>query len=196
MNAAEAVKMARHYRRPLRTFSQSSWVEAAPNLPVLDNNPSGVTHSLKVTDSGKVESVQIKVSLTNEQLKTLQLDEERGVEVSTTIGSDTAIELTSPSGTKSILMTPRTGLFASYDWAVGAPEEKYMYKDMVLMSNAFYGERARGTWTIRVVDTNGQLIPSDDPAYAFDNNTVDSVLESWGITLYGQRFDNELKGEG
>ena len=98
--------------------------------------------------------------------------------ISSTIGSDTAIELTSPSGTKSIMMTPRTGVYASYDWGVGAPVENNMYQDVTLLSNAFYGERARGTWTIRVVDTNGQAIPSNNPDFVFVNNEHHSVLDT------------------
>lgn len=65
----------------------------------------------------------------------------------------------------------------------------------MLLSNAFYGERAGGTWTLRVIDTNGKDIPSLNPEVTFVNNSVDSTLDTWGITFYGEHFAHELVGE-
>ncbi|WP_330927456.1 S8 family serine peptidase [Candidatus Sororendozoicomonas aggregata] len=195
INAEKAVKVAADYRLSLAPFSQSHWVSAIPELAVPDNTATGATHTLTINDTGVVEVVKIKVSLSNSGMKTLIVDNDTGSVLSSTVGSDTAIELTSPSGTKSIMMTARTGVFASYDWGIGLPEEKRMYQDMMLLSNAFYGEPAAGNWTIRVVDTNGKNIQSGHPAFVFENNTADSVLDSWGIALFGQHFEQLLLGD-
>jgi len=62
--------------------------------------------------------------------------------VTTTDGctGDLGIELTSPSGTKSILKNIRDGFNSFY------------LSGMVLASNAFYGETNTGNWSIKVVD--------------------------------------------
>ena len=53
---------------------------------------------------------------------------------------DLGIELSSPSGTRSILLNIRNGFAA----AAGLK--------MTLVSNVFYGEASAGVWTLKVVD--------------------------------------------
>ena len=66
---------------------------------------------------------------------------------------DLAIELVSPSGTRSVLQTPRNGLVGqSLDPTVTG------YKDQLMLSNQFYGEDAKGEWTLRAIDTNGDEV--------------------------------------
>lgn len=72
---------------------------------------------------------------------------------------DLGVELVAPSGTKSVLLTIRNG-FASTTGLHG----------MVLASNAFYGERSKGDWTIPVID--GER-----------GNT--GVLTNWQIRVFG-----------
>ncbi|WP_062262312.1 S8 family serine peptidase [Endozoicomonas arenosclerae] len=196
VNVGEAVKMAETYDDYLGTYTSSGWIDTKAGITVPDNDAKGVTHSIEIDDKrGVVEEVQIRITLSNDSVITDVQKE--GPKTASTIGSDTAFELTSPSGTKSIMLTARTGTFASYDWVFGvAPaDETLMYKDMMLLSNAFYGEPAGGTWTLRVIDTNGKDIPSLNPEVTFVNNTVDSTLDTWGITFYGENFANELVGE-
>ena len=174
VNVGEAVKVAESYNDYLPPYTQSDWVDAKAGVTVPDNNATGVTHSIEFEDKrGVVEEVQIRITLSNSSVAT-DLQRE-GAKTASTVGSDTAFELTSPSGTKSIMMTARTGTFASYDWAFGTPpeEETLMYKDMMLLSNAFYGEPAGGTWTLRVIDTNGQNIASNNAEVTFVNNKVE-----------------------
>ena len=75
--------------------------------------------------SNVVEAVQLSVTTAN------------GVSGYT---GDLGIELTSPSGTKSILKSIKDGFTGS------------SLAGMVLTSNAFYGETSTGTWTAKVVD--------------------------------------------
>lgn len=118
----------------LGTFTNTVWVNSgALNLAIPDNSVTGVSTTLtapKVGVSGIVEAVQIQVTTTN------TLSGYTG---------DLGIELTSPSGTKSILKNIKDGF--------NGPN----LAGMVLASNAFYGESSLGTsgtgiWTVKVVD--------------------------------------------
>jgi subtilisin family serine protease len=129
VNASAAVTMAKSYvSGSLGTFANTGWVNSGVlNLAVPDNSTAGVSTALTVPAvgvNGKVETVQIKVT------------------TSATAGwtGDLGIELTSPSGTKSILKNIQDG-FSSNNLA-----------GMVLASNAFYGESSAGAWTIKVID--------------------------------------------
>ena len=128
VNAGAAVTMAQTYTLgSLGTFATTGWISSGTlGSAIPDNSIIGVSVPLTVTmvgTGGIVEAVQIKV---------------------TTAGSgytgDLGIEITSPSGTKSILKTIRDGFNGSY------------LDGMVLASNTFYGETSTGTWTVKVVD--------------------------------------------
>ena len=71
----------------------------------------------------KVESVQIKVNIQHP------------------FTGDIGLELTSPSGTKSILLNVNN----SFQDAVNI-------QNMVLLSNMFHGENSQGSWTLKVID--------------------------------------------
>lgn len=92
------------------------------NLNVPDNSATGVSHSISVNRHRMViEHVRVRIN------------------VSHTYPSDLGIELTSPSGTKSILKyyndnMEGTNLVATFG------------------SNAFYGERSEGLWRVKLVD--------------------------------------------
>jgi subtilisin-like proprotein convertase family protein len=58
---------------------------------------------------------------------------------------DIAIELTSPSGTRSVLKTGNDAFTGTN------------LSGMVLSSNAYYGESALGSWTIKLVDVASGL---------------------------------------
>ena len=81
------------------------------------------------------------------------------VSVTHTWTGDLGIELTSPFGTKSILKNIRDGFGNNVDLV-----------NMVLESNAFYGESGAGSWTIKVVDGS-----------SLDTGT----LTNWQIRIYG-----------
>ncbi|MEY2668486.1 MAG: hypothetical protein RJA59_1124 [Pseudomonadota bacterium] len=95
---------------------------APPGLAIPDHAAAGATSTITVPGSLVVEALQIEVTITHPR------------------PGDLGIELTSPSGTRSILLNIRNGLAA-------APGLK-----MTLVSNAFYGEPSAGVWTLKVVD--------------------------------------------
>jgi subtilisin family serine protease/subtilisin-like proprotein convertase family protein len=130
VNVSAAVTMAKAYTTGLLgTFANTGWISSgALTSAIPDNSTTGVSVPLSVTTVGTggiVEEVQLKVTTTN------TLSGYTG---------DIGIELTSPSGTKSILKTIKDG-FTGGNFA-----------GMVLESNAFYGEASNGTWTAKVVD--------------------------------------------
>lgn len=129
VDAKAAVDMARTYvPGSMGTFASTGWLSAGTlSIAVPDYSTAGATVGLtvpKVGVSGKVETVQLKVSTSSANGWT----------------GDLGIELTSPSGTKSILKNIRDGFVGNN------------LSGMVLTSNAFYGENNTGTWTVKVVD--------------------------------------------
>ena len=144
-DASAAVNMARTYTLgQLGTFVNTGFI-ASPtlSLAIPDNSVTGATNTLTVpgTPVQVIEAVQISVTATH------------------TYSGDLGIELTSPSGTRSVLKNIRDGFDSSAD-----------LNGMVLLSNAFYGENPAGTWTIKIVDGN----PGDT-----------GTLTSWKIRVFG-----------
>jgi subtilisin-like proprotein convertase family protein len=144
VDASAAVNMAKAYSVLLGTYSNTGWISSsALSLAIPDNSVAGVSNALAIPAAPVqiVEEVQVRVSATH------------------TYTGDLAIELTSPNGTRSVLKTGNDG----FDGSTGL-------NDMVLISNAFYGESAAGSWTIKVVD-----------AAAVDTGT----LTQWSIRVFG-----------
>lgn len=143
VDVANAVAAAKTYvPNSLGIFNTGSWISSGNvNLTIPDNNAGGVSDTKVLSESKIIEAVQIKVNLTH------------------TYTGHLAIELTSPSGTKSILFSPLNGFGTSNDLS-----------DMVLLSNAFYGESTSGNWTIKVID-------------ALSGET--GSLTNWSIRVFG-----------
>jgi subtilisin-like proprotein convertase family protein len=125
VNVDAAVALAKNYNVNLGTYSETNWASTsgALNLSVADNSATGASHALNVTQNLKVEAVQVKVWVTHPDI------------------SELALELTAPSGTKSILVNMRNSLTGITD-----------YSGEVFLSNAFYQESTTGNWTIKVID--------------------------------------------
>jgi subtilisin-like proprotein convertase family protein len=93
----------------------------------------------------KVESVQINLQVTHVQ------------------SGQVGVELTSPSGTKSILLNINNALLMA-----STPDSDL---DVTLTSHAFYGENASGTWTLKLIDGKA--------------DTVSGTLDQWAINILG-----------
>ncbi len=109
----------------LGLFSESNWVDAnsALSIAIPDNDANGATNSIVVATNLKLEAVQIRVAITHADISQL------------------ALELTSPAGTKSIIVNARNALTG-----IGN------YIEETFLTNAFYQENSVGTWTLKVVD--------------------------------------------
>jgi len=159
VNALNAVIMANTYTFPLGAYERTmhprneSWYydsgiisEAIPDASALGTDINSSTR-LNVLHNFIIESVQIEFNATHAAPK------------------DLGISLISPLGTESRLLLINNGLYG-----VAIPEDK------LLMTNAFYGERSLGTWTIRVVD--GQSPNS-------------GTLTNWKLRINGHRMTGD-----
>ena len=126
VNVGAAITAAKVYSAgSLGTFDEGSWVSSGTlGTAILDNDITGVSNVISVSDSKTIEAVQVKINLAH------------------TYTGELAIELTSPLGTKSMLFNPRNYFGDTDD-----------LENFVLLSNAFYGESSSGNWTIKLVDT-------------------------------------------
>jgi len=122
-NALKAVQMARGYISELGTYLETPEIPSASlNLAIPDHSSTGVTDQIHVTQDYTIESIQIKISTNHPHV------------------GDLGVELTSPSRTTSKLL-----LINSNIQHVGL-------SDYTLLTNAFYGEKSIGDWTIKVID--------------------------------------------
>ena len=123
VNADAAVSMAVNYTSKLGTFKESSWTESGVvSLDVPDESATGLSHSLNISTDMTLEAVQIEVYATHPRV------------------SDLGLELTSPGGTKSVIIPINSQIQGS--------DIKYW----TLLSNAFYMEKTKGNWTMKLVD--------------------------------------------
>ena len=132
----------------LGTFVESGWHPGERSSPVMlpipDADGGGVTDTLNVSglpETASIEAVVLEISATH------------------SYAPDLGITITSPGGTESIVNPPLNAILNHL------PE----LRQWRLLSNAFYGERPNGEWTIRVVD-----LASGDTG----------ELESWRLRFY------------
>ena len=188
VNAGDAVAMAKTYKTRLPEQYITNWValgtqagEASLALPVPDNNATGAVQEIEVTEEMTIEGVQFAFDVANPELLSDSWPSQ------TTAGIDLAIEVTSPSGTKSVLLSSKQAIVEpTYDFSSGY-QEGYILKNVVFLSNAFYGESATGTWSIRLVDTNGADLNVTNSYWdeGYKNNLTPSVLEGVAIRVFG-----------
>ena len=132
----------------------SGWIDAsrAPTglqLTVPLEDPSGASSSLRLDAARTIEAVQVRV----------------GIEGQGRLG-DLGVELISPSGTRSVLMTAHN-VFQTSTQVDG----------LLLASNAFNEEPAQGVWTLRVVDVNGRQAR---------DASAQAILAHWSLRVYGR----------
>jgi subtilisin family serine protease len=127
----------------LGTFTETSWTAntGIDDSTIEDDNTDSGEDTITFGTTLTIETVQIKISVTH------------------TYTGDLGIELTSPAGTRSILLNARNG-FSSSD----------NLSSMILTSNAFYGETSNGDWTVKVVDAGAGIA---------------GTLTSWSIRVFG-----------
>jgi hypothetical protein len=143
VNAGLAVSAAQTYTAgSLGSFIDTGWVDSGTiSLAIPDNDASGASNIKAMSSSITVEAVQVKINLAH------------------SYSGELGIELTSPSGTTSMLFNPRNAFGTANNLT-----------NQILLSNAFYGEQGSGNWTIKVVDT-----------LASDTGTI----TDWSIKIFG-----------
>lgn len=120
VDAGAAVSLAQSWTKAAHELSADSGVIAV-NAAIPDNNTTGISQTLAVTRDLRIEAVEL----------ILNID-------STYIG-DLRIELTAPSGLKSLLANTRI-------------DQQDDYTNYVFTSVRHWDERSPGTWTINVSD--------------------------------------------
>jgi subtilisin family serine protease len=150
IDADSAIALARNYTSLLPAGGIQSATNAANGLALSppDNSATGVSSALNIGANLTIETVQIEITITSV-----------GGAFAGTY-QDIGLELTSPSGTRSVLLNNKNG------WASAG--------DMVgtrFRSNAFMGETSAGAWTLRVIDGF-----EDGPAY---------TLTDWRVRIFG-----------
>ncbi|WP_290618358.1 MULTISPECIES: S8 family serine peptidase [unclassified Arsukibacterium] len=188
VNAGAAVALAKTYHSELPAQIFSDWVavgsqagEAALTLAVADNDATGAVQTIEVLEDITIEGVQFAFDVANAELRSDSFPSQ------TTAGIDLAIEVTSPNGTSSVLLSSKQAIAdPSLDFASGY-NEGYILKNSVFLSNAFYGEPAKGLWTIRVIDTNAADYAVTNSVWpeGYKNNVQSSVLEGVAIRVFG-----------
>ena len=140
VDARNAIKMARGYNTDLGNFQERTTDFLPVNSIIPDASTEGITSKIEFRDSVSIESVQIDIKITH------------------TFTADLGIFLESPQGTTSLLLN-FANAFADTDDL-----------NMLLASQAFYGEQASGTWKLKVIDYMGADI---------------GTLDQWNLKIYG-----------
>ncbi|MEY4615204.1 MAG: Microbial serine proteinase precursor [Pseudomonadota bacterium] len=110
-----------------------------------------ITSSKAFGTSSAISATEAIVSTLNKTVETLELE----ALVSHSYFGDVAIEIISPAGTRSIVMPPFNTYSGTRD-GLGNPYATTQTYNLI--SNAFYGEPAAGTWTVKFLDQ----IPDDE----------------------------------
>jgi subtilisin family serine protease len=185
VNAGKAVEMAKAYTRNLGELKMSPWIDAAQE-PLALAVP-GAEISIEVADDITLEGAQFKFTVQNQDM-TLGVNAQGQLykEFHTTAGIDLAIEVTSPQGTRSVVLSSKQALIMP---ATGELlYQQHILKDQVFLSNAFFGEKAKGTWKIKVLDANGSDINATGGIMntkGYLNNKQPSVVTSAAVRVFG-----------
>ena len=130
VNAGAAVAMAQTYSSPLGTWQKNSY-EQSPSLAIPDSTGASATVDFSVADTLTVEAMQLDLDISHACI------------------FDLAVVVHSPSGTRSVVLTPYNQFSCDRDLS------------STLLSNAFYGESAAGDWQVEIYDiwetTSGTL---------------------------------------
>ncbi|NOU52184.1 S8 family serine peptidase [Pseudoalteromonas sp. JBTF-M23] len=165
VNVDDAVYKALFTGVSLPKLQVTDWQAKNANVTIPDADLTGAQSTMSVDDNLTIEAVQLKVNIDHTRLR------------------DLAIELTSPSGTRSVVMSARTGFLSGTEGG---------YTDTIMLSHHFYGEQSQGNWTIKVLDTDkgtsSTLIFHPNKGFFGtngNNNTDPGVLKDWSLRIYG-----------
>jgi subtilisin-like proprotein convertase family protein len=199
VNAGEAVAMAKAYDKDLGEQVITQWQgegsvigDDAMSSQVPDNDAAGLVYKFELTEELDLESIQFKFDVSNVDMMYGTVE---GTQ--TTAGTDLAIEVISPSGTRSVLLSSKQAItYPAYSLETG-DQPGYILKDGVFLSNAFYGESSKGEWTVRLLDTSAASFATADGGWGgfvgYTNNTQASVLEGIAIRAFGHA--TQVEGE-
>jgi subtilisin-like proprotein convertase family protein len=124
VDATAAVRAARNYT-PLGPLRNSGWRASTENgVPIAGKDANGTGARIAIADEMAIETVQLRLRTTHKDPHQLH------------------IELTSPSGTRSIILPALTMIRTAGD----------EFSIDLAATNAFLDEPAKGMWTLKVID--------------------------------------------
>lgn len=161
IDADAATQMAATYTQPpIEAAYTTGTVQV--NAAILDNVPEGVVRSFTLAGNGSLESVEVAVDITHNY------------------PGDLFIQLTSPSGTHSILTYDHTFL-----------DHEMTGLAWTFSSAAFWGENLTGTWNLQVADRweieGGMWNSYSVTAYAGVPEPATLALLAIGVALLARR---------
>ncbi|WP_445945958.1 S8 family serine peptidase [Shewanella sp.] len=174
VDVSAAVKAAQEYKTVLGEYVVTDWAKSADlTTAIPDQDLKGASDKLAIEEDLIVEAVQIELTANHLRLP------------------DLAVELISPAGTKSVIMTPYNGMV--YQGVMDATDPNDLvtgYDKTPMLSNAFYGESTKGEWTLKVIDVNS----GDYSFYKYDvagaitiPNEANGELKGWSIRFHGHK---------
>lgn len=152
LNALSAIDMAKNFTSLPAENKQTFNAIETSDQTIWNNSTTAAQMHFNVDNTGTVEHVQLHVTADHPQINQL------------------LIQLQSPTGTSSTLLTPYTAITSYTDPAM---------QNFLLSSNAFYGESIPGTWTLSVYDVSSER--QDGTAVA--NGVAEGLLQRATITL-------------
>lgn len=167
-----ALEAAKTYQPlPEQVFTDWAWSYHNQNgdtgLPIADAGVATTADSVRVTDDLTIEAVQVRSSIDHSRM------------------SDLLIELESPSGTRSVLMSPRNSMLSN------ALDSTYPegFTDHLMLSHKFNSESSAGQWTLHVTDTDGETrqYSLGGEVKSLPNNSADGKLMQWSLRVIGHR---------
>ncbi|ODA35891.1 S8 family serine peptidase [Veronia pacifica] len=139
LDATKAVQMATRGYSLLPALAETSFIEAEGLPADIPEDFNGLERTIEVSEDMLVEAVQLRVTLDHQRL------------------NDLALEVISPSGTRSVVATPRNIHFKHISELTNS-DTKAPLEALLFLSNAFLDEKAQGTWRIRAIDTNNEEV--------------------------------------
>lgn len=212
VNAGKAVAMAKGYNDQMRlpAVQKTDWyqgiLQPEQTLQIPDNSVLGAELVIPVTDDITVETLQLMLDVQNsdfaekpmvDRYKRLALEKDKqpvpaelqSKTPGNTAGIDLAIEVISPAGTRSVVLSSTQAI-------VGPPPaphptelrffDGYIMKDAFIGSSKFYGENAKGNWTIRFYDLGGRDIAHETDFHtSYLNNLTESFVSKANLRVVG-----------
>ena len=142
VDVSAAITAAKNYSLgSLGAFVTTTEISAGTlNAPIPDNSNIGRTAILPDSSNLTIEAINVNVCLAHDR------------------PSDLSIALTSPQGTRSVLLPPFNGF-------------EDVSSCFNIISNAFYGENSNGEWEIKIVDKKSDVI---------------GTITNWKLTVFGR----------
>ncbi|KZN49453.1 S8 family serine peptidase [Pseudoalteromonas luteoviolacea] len=144
-----------------------------------DDATRKTTASIKVEDDLFIEGVQIRLNATHTRI------------------SDLKVELESPNGTRSIVMSPFNNLIGQHlNLPVQAEGSSDGYNDHLMLSYKFWNEKANagnGEWKIHITDMSSDPLNftlhrnGTSEVVTVENSTQPGTLDSWSIRILGHK---------